>query len=272
MRPGSTRTLAVLGLMLCTVGYAHADASLSELDAKRLEVAKQTRTEQIEQAKEAYQQALKQADENLRETYTTLIKSYEDNSDTATADSLRAEMKQTLGDSETAATTTPAAQAQAPADQPPVPTGPHGDLIAAIGSELVKADGSKVNPDYLANQKYVLVYFSAEWCGPCRAFTPKLVDFYNANHKDGDFEVVFYSSDRDEGKMFHYMQTDKMPWVAVPYDHRKASGIARKYAGRGIPCLVMIGPDGKVVSDSFVDGPYVGPRKVMSDLAEKLGG
>ena len=39
------------------------------------------------------------------------------------------------------------------------------------------ANGSTVSSASLANVPNVLLYFSAKWCPPCRAFTPKLVDF-----------------------------------------------------------------------------------------------
>ncbi len=57
---------------------------------------------------------------------------------------------------------------------------------------LVDAQKQPVSVDSL-DGKIVGIYFSAQWCPPCRNFTPKLVSFRNAN-KD-DFEVVFVSSD-----------------------------------------------------------------------------
>ena len=32
----------------------------------------------------------------------------------------------------------------------------------------------------VAGKKYYALYFSAGWCAPCQAFTPKLVAFYQA--------------------------------------------------------------------------------------------
>lgn len=40
-------------------------------------------------------------------------------------------------------------------------------------------------------------YFSANWCPPCRAFTPQLADAYRRiRKKEPGFEIVFVSSDR----------------------------------------------------------------------------
>jgi len=42
------------------------------------------------------------------------------------------------------------------------------------GVELVQHDGSKVAAEEHLKDKIVALYFSAGWCPPCRAFTPKL--------------------------------------------------------------------------------------------------
>ncbi|CAG9862266.1 unnamed protein product [Phyllotreta striolata] len=40
-------------------------------------------------------------------------------------------------------------------------------------------------------------YFSANWCPPCRAFTPQLADIYRIiRKKEPNFEIIFVSSDR----------------------------------------------------------------------------
>ena len=59
---------------------------------------------------------------------------------------------------------------------------------------ILDSDGNEVSKDVLAG-KTIGIYFSAHWCPPCRGFTPKLVEFRDANKKD--FEVVFVSSDRN---------------------------------------------------------------------------
>lgn len=40
-------------------------------------------------------------------------------------------------------------------------------------------------------------YFSANWCPPCRAFTPQLAEVYHIiRRREPGFEIVFVSSDR----------------------------------------------------------------------------
>ena len=52
---------------------------------------------------------------------------------------------------------------------------------------LLDSKGNNVSSDTLAG-KYVGLYFSASWCGPCRAFTPSLITFRNKH--GAEFEVV----------------------------------------------------------------------------------
>ena len=41
-----------------------------------------------------------------------------------------------------------------------------------------------------------------------------------------------------------------------------------KYAGPGIPCLVLVDRQGKVVADSYVNGQYRGPSAVMNEMGQ----
>lgn len=168
---------------------------------------------------------------------------------------------------------TPAAVAQSTpkptATPPPAPT---NKIAATLSGDLVALDGKKVKPfdaAALGSKKYLAVYFSASWCGPCRNFTPELVKFYNRKKASQDkFDVIFVSMDRSEEAMEAYMADDKMPWPAVTYQKAGSSPL-RKLCGPGIPCLVVLDENGTVVSDSYQGKEYVGPTKVMRDL-EKL--
>jgi nucleoredoxin len=65
--------------------------------------------------------------------------------------------------------------------------------------------------------------------------------------------------------MITYMRDDKMPWPALAWDAIRSTRAITKYAGRGIPCLVLVDSEGKVLSDSFRWGQYVGPDQVLDD-------
>ncbi|KAF7018488.1 hypothetical protein CFC21_031772 [Triticum aestivum] len=116
-----------------------------------------------------------------------------------------------------------------------------GDVDFVIGK-----DGAKVPVAELVG-KTVLLYFSAKWCGPCRAFLPTLVDVYNKiKEKNSDFEIVFISSDRDQSSFDDFFSG--MPWLAIPLEDERKAYLKKKFKIRGIPSLVAIGPDGKTVN------------------------
>lgn len=110
---------------------------------------------------------------------------------------------------------------------------------------------SQVNIDSLKGKKLGL-YFSASWCGPCRGFTPTLVEVYNELSPKGDFEVVFLTADEDEEAFQSYFS--KMPWLAVPFsDSETRSRLDDLFHVNGIPHLALLDETGKVVAEDGVD-------------------
>lgn len=139
-----------------------------------------------------------------------------------------------------------------------------------LEGKLVAVEGKRVAKYEMAEEpQYYAFYFSASWCGPCKAFTPKLVSFYKENSEaKKTFEVIFMSRDQSGGDMEDYMKEDGMPWPAVRFRDADRIDEIKKYLGRGIPCLVLVDRQGKVIADSYVDGQYRGPTSVMGKMGE----
>jgi nucleoredoxin len=135
----------------------------------------------------------------------------------------------------------------------------HKELSGTTKDSLFQLQG-KPDPKALDQKKYVFVYFSASWCPPCRTFTPKLVDFYKQNKKNGDFELLFVSCDENAQAMKTYMKKYEMPWIGVTHGSKAAKEIEKKYAGNGIPCLVLLNEKDEVIAGSYDEkGNYKGP-------------
>jgi len=146
------------------------------------------------------------------------------------------------------------------------------DFEKSIGKNLVRFSANRMkrvpDADLRANDYYA-IYYSAHWCPPCRKFTPQLVSFYNSYSKrHKNFELIFVSSDRSEDDMENYMKSANMPWFALEFGQRGHP--ATRYAGNGIPCLVLLDNNGKVLANSYSGGRYVGPTPVMNQLKETL--
>ncbi|KAF5741073.1 putative nucleoredoxin [Tripterygium wilfordii] len=115
---------------------------------------------------------------------------------------------------------------------------------------LVRTNGDQVKIDSLKGKRIGL-YFSASWCGPCRRFTPILIEVYNELAPKGDFEIIFVSGDEDDESFTDYFS--KMPWLAIPFsDSEKREKLNQLFKVMGIPHLVIVDENGKVLSDSGV--------------------
>eukprot|EP00804_Cyclotella_cryptica_P019206 CCRYP_006121-RC/>CCRYP_006121-RC protein AED:0.45 eAED:0.45 QI:0/0/0/1/0/0/2/0/132 len=114
-----------------------------------------------------------------------------------------------------------------------------------------------------------MLYFSAHWCPPCRAFTPRLADAYNAHIKylesaglndgnDGEIEVIFISLDSVLSEYEHYRST--MPWYSVPHSNlwqlNIKDDLSKKYSIRTIPTLIILNGEGGEVVTRNGKGEY----------------
>lgn len=113
-----------------------------------------------------------------------------------------------------------------------------------LGS-ITDADGKAVDAATLQG-KAVGIYFSAHWCGPCRAFTPELVKYRDAH--TNAFEVVFVSSDKDAEAKAGYMKEAGMKWLTLPFRGEAGNALNEKYKVSGIPTLVILKSNGELLT------------------------
>jgi nucleoredoxin len=128
---------------------------------------------------------------------------------------------------------------------------------------------NRFDDEALEKKKLIALYFSAHWCGPCRKFTPQLIDYYNrVAPQHPEFEIILVSSDRSAFGFETYLKDTRMPWPAIDFQKIAGKSEITKYAGSGIPDLVLVDATGKVLSDSYSGKEYLGPQKVLTDLDE----
>lgn len=143
--------------------------------------------------------------------------------------------------------------------EPPVQSGPFIDLFGDTLLSLEMIDKGhaqlhqKLTNEALSEKKVVGLYFSADWCGPCRQFTPDLVNFYNKMNtrrgKENEFEIVWVSRCKDFDSFGQYFT--QMNWLALqPEDAMGQRGqmLSDRYKVKGIPSLVLLDEVGNVIT------------------------
>jgi len=124
-------------------------------------------------------------------------------------------------------------------------------LVKMLGDKLLSGKDSVATADALKGKTAVALYFSAHWCPPCRGFTPELAKMYNGAFKDKGLEIVFVSSDKDQGQFDDYF--GEQPWLALPFDERATkAALSKKFKVQGIPTLVIL--DGATGETITTDG------------------
>ena len=135
------------------------------------------------------------------------------------------------------------------------------DITPFLPPEFESSNGKVTKEDVLSND-IIGVYFSAHWCGPCRAFTPRLAQFYkNVNSEKKQIEIIFNSSDQDLEGFKGYFGT--MPWIATPFESNEKSQIDEACGINSIPQLIIFDNKGHVLDDN-------GRRTVESQGVEAI--
>ena len=123
-----------------------------------------------------------------------------------------------------------------------------GPTILQNSQTFQPLDTQNLNPDSLT-----LVYFSAYWSVPCRAFTQLLEKFYKEiNLTSKMVDVIFVSLDHNKTIFEGYFKT--MDWMALPYESQdEKSSLMKTFQISGVPNLCLINSSGMLLSNKCRD-------------------
>ncbi len=91
--------------------------------------------------------------------------------------------------------------------------------------------------------KVVYLDFWASWCGPCRKSLPWLAEL-SAEIAGPKFAIVAINLDRNPTDGLRFLKTYPVPYTVLS---DPSGGVANDYGLPGMPCSLLIGPDGAIV-------------------------
>ncbi len=115
--------------------------------------------------------------------------------------------------------------------------------------ELPSQTGNTISLSELKGQ-YVLLYFWASWCPPCRKQNPFLLSAYNRFHDYG-FEIVQVSLDNSKDKWIAALEEDLSPWLQGSDLMGWDSPVVNHFGITTIPSNFLIGPKGTIIGKNL---------------------
>ncbi len=125
--------------------------------------------------------------------------------------------------------------------------------------DFTDASGKKLS-DLAGKGKYTLVDFWASWCGPCRREIPNIKALYDKyNGKMNFVGVAVWDKPDDTARAIAELQ---IPWPVMQGGENWTEP-TDLYGIKGIPHIMLIGPDGKIVARGLT-GQFL--TKAIDDL------
>ena len=98
--------------------------------------------------------------------------------------------------------------------------------------------------DYVGKGKYVLVDYWASWCGPCLRQIPVLKELL-AEYGDKGLEVLGVAVWDEPAATIEAIKSHGITWPCIIDAQTIPTDL---YGINGIPCIILYGPDGKILS------------------------
>lgn len=121
---------------------------------------------------------------------------------------------------------------------------------SAVGVEAPEISGTTPEGERVSlsdlRGKYVLVDFWSSTCTWCRAETPNLRQVYETFAGD-HFTVLGVSEDVEREPWLHAIREDDVTWPQILLDREAISPTNRVYNIRGIPQILLLDPEGKIL-------------------------
>lgn len=117
--------------------------------------------------------------------------------------------------------------------------------------DAITISGRKISSQRLAG-KLIVLHFWATWCGPCMGQMQSHIETLS-KHKSDTIEIVFVSLDEDEEAFKSAVEKYRMPFNNVREPRGWGGELARTFGVNAMPFDIVIGRDGKVVSNSIDD-------------------
>ena len=123
----------------------------------------------------------------------------------------------------------------------------------APGQPFIDFEGEDINgnkvklSDYVGKGKYVIVDFSASWCGPCKEEMPNLANVYNT-FKGEKFDMITVMVwDRIEASK-KMLQEFNVNWKSILNAGMRPMEL---YGFSGIPRIMLFAPDGTIIHNEL---------------------
>lgn len=146
-----------------------------------------------------------------------------------------------------------------------------GEMTPLDIDTLINATtGKPVNvKEELSKGKVVILYFSASWCPPCRAFSPQLSEFAELN--DDNIVVIFISHDHNEGDMMGFVKGKH--FLCVPFeDQQTRYSLSNQFGINALPTCAVVHSDGTFITDWGRTAVLKNPENCIEEWKNKEAG